>query len=90
MVIFKDVRRFEMTVEEDAGEWVAKCYEYVPERPAPTLHLLRGCPSRQAAIDAVVRKWRILFPDEAPLVWREPPHIMPRSRPPKGPRRAEE
>jgi hypothetical protein len=90
MVIFKGARRFEMTVDEADGEWVVKCYEYVLERPTPTLHLLRCCTSRQAAIDAVVRKWRLLFPDEAPLVWREPPQIMPRSRPQKGPRRAED
>jgi hypothetical protein len=90
MVILKGPRRFEMTVDEDDGEWEVKCYEYVLGRLLPTLHLLRRCMSRQAAIDAVVRKWGRLFPDEAALVWREPPHLTPRSRLQKGPRLTED
>jgi hypothetical protein len=90
MVIEKGSRRFEMTVDEDDGEWVVKCYEYVSGRLLPTLHLLRRCTSQQAAIDAVVRKWGRLFPDEAALVWREPPHMTSRSRFQKGPRHADD
>jgi hypothetical protein len=88
MVIFKGSRRFEITVEEDAGEWLVKFYEYVPGRLAPTLHLLHRCVTRQAAIDTAVRKWHTLFPDDAALVWREPP-LTPRSRGQKGPSRPE-
>jgi hypothetical protein len=89
MVIFKDARRFEITVDEDAGEWLVKFYEYVPGRFVPTLHLRHRCVTRQAAIDTAVRKWHSLFPDEAALVWREPPPLMPRSRGQKGPSRPE-
>jgi hypothetical protein len=87
MVILKDSRRFEMTVDEDDGEWVVKCYEYVLGRLVPTLHLLRRCTSRQAAIDAVVRKWGRLFPEEAALVWRDPPPMTARTRLQREPRR---
>jgi hypothetical protein len=85
MVIVKDTHRFEATVDEHYGEWVAKLHEFVPGRLYPTLHLLRAFATRQDAIDALVRKWRILFPDEAPLVWREPPAIplLPRSERPR-------
>jgi hypothetical protein len=85
MVIFKDLRRFELTVTEHYDEWLARLQEGVPGRPYPTLHLLRAFETRQAAIDALVRKWRVLFPDDAALVWREPPSgsHAPLYRPPQ-------
>jgi hypothetical protein len=89
MVIFQGVRRFEITVSEDDGEWCVKFCEYVPGRYVPTLHLLRRCASRHAAVEAAGRKWRLLFPDEAALVWHEPPQITARSRGQKGSQRFE-
>jgi hypothetical protein len=86
MVIFQGQRRFEITVDNDAGEWLVKCYEYVPGRLVPTLHLLHRCVTRQAAVDTAVRKWKRLFPEQAPLVWHDPPPPLPRSRGAKGPR----
>jgi len=80
MVIVRDDHRFEATVDEQYGEWVAKLQEFVTGRHLPTLHLLRAFATRQDAIDALVRKWRVLFPDEPPLVWHEPPAIPSRSR----------
>jgi hypothetical protein len=80
MVIVQDARRFEATVDELYGEWIARLQEFVPDRLFPTSHLLRTFETRQDAIAAVVRKWRVLFPDEAPLVWREPPPVPSRSR----------
>ena len=80
MVIFKDTCRFELTVDEYYGEWLARLQEVVPGRPCVTLHLLRTFGSRQAAIDALVRKWHVLFPDEA-LVWRDPPPVPPLPQP---------
>jgi hypothetical protein len=76
MVVFKDLHRFELTVHEHYGEWVAKLQEFVPGRLYPTQHLLRGFDTREAAIAALQRKWHVLFPDEAPLVWREPPPAL--------------
>ena len=89
MVIFQGARRFEITVTEEDGEWHVKFCEYVPGRYVPTVHLLRRCASRQAALEAAVRKWRILFPEAAALVWHEPPPITARSRGPKEPLRFE-
>jgi hypothetical protein len=81
MVIFQGTHRFELTVEEDEGVWTAQLKEFVPDRLMPTLHLLRTFGTRQEAIEALTRRWRILFPDDAPLVWREPTIIPPRSQP---------
>jgi hypothetical protein len=75
MVIFKDTRRFELTVDEYDGEWLARLQEVVPGRPCVTLHLLRTFGTRQVAIDALIRKWHVLFPDDAALVWRDPPPV---------------
>lgn len=80
MVIVKDTHRFEATVEALYGEWMARLQECVPGRLCPTLHLLRTFATRQEAIAAVLRKWHVLFPDEAPLVWRDPPAIPTRTR----------
>jgi hypothetical protein len=88
MVILKDTRRFELTVDAHYGEWVAKLQEFVPGRLFPTQHLLRAFDTRQAAIDALAHKWRVLFPDDAPLVWHDPPPIPPRSRSEKPRRRS--
>ena len=87
MVIFKDTRRFELTVNEHYNEWLARLQEVVPGRPCPTLHLLRAFDTRQAAVEALIRKWRMLFPDDAVLVWREPPSgpLPPLYRPPQRP-----
>jgi len=72
MVLFRDTRRFEITVEEHDGMWVAKLQGFIPDRLYPTLYLLRQCTTRQVAIEALQRKWHILFPDEDALVWHEP------------------
>jgi hypothetical protein len=71
MVVLRDTRRFELTVVSEKGVWVARLNEWVPGRLWPTRHVLRDFDSRQEAIDALVRKWRILFPDEPELEWRE-------------------
>ncbi|MBI1865752.1 MAG: hypothetical protein HYR98_08525 [Nitrospirae bacterium] len=42
----------------------------------------------QEAMAALVRKWHILFPDEAPLVWHDPVMVSPTSQP-RRPRRPE-
>ena len=85
MVLFRDTRRFEITVEEQAGLWVAKLQAFVPGRLYSTLYLLQTCMTRQEAIEALRRKWRILFPDEGALAWHEPvPVLLP--SPPRRPR----
>lgn len=81
MVIFKDTHRFEITVNDVAGEWRATLREFIPGRLYPTEHLLRSFASRQAAIEALVRKWQVLFPEEAPLAWHEPPAMSVSPRP---------
>jgi hypothetical protein len=78
MVLFRDTRRFEIITEEQADLWVAKLQAFVPGRLYPTLYLLRTCLTRQEAIEALQRKWRILFPDEAALAWHDPvPALLP-------------
>jgi len=72
MVIWRDTRRFELTLVEHYGIWVAKLQAFVPGRLYPTVYLLQQCATRQEAIAALVRRWRILFPDEAALVWHDP------------------
>ena len=79
MVLFRDTRRFEITVEEHAGLWVAKLQAFVPDRLYPTLYLLQSVATRQAAIEALRRKWRLLFPDEDALVWHAPVTLAPPS-----------
>ena len=87
MVIFQDSRRFELTVEAQPEAWTARLYEWVPGRLQPTLHVLRSFTTREAAIEALSRKWRVLFPEAEPLVWRDPavrdarPPPRKRSRP---------
>lgn len=88
MVILRDTRRFELTLAGHNGSWVAKLQAFVPGRLYPTSYLLRQFATRQEAIAALVRKWHILFPDEAPLVWHEPVTVSPAS-PPRRPRRTE-
>ena len=88
MVIFRDTRRFELTLAEHQGTWVAKLQAFVPGRLYPTSYLLQQFTTRQAAIAALVRKWHILFPDEASLVWHDPVMVSPTS-PPRRPRRPE-
>ena len=88
MVIFQDARRFELTIEEHDGTWVAKLQAFVPDRLYPTLYLLQRFATRQEAIAALVRKWHILFPDEAALVWHDPVAVSP-ANPPRRPRRPE-
>ena len=72
MIMFRDTHRFELTVEPHYDTWVARLQEWVPGRLRPTPHLLRSFDTRQDAIDALLRKWRVLFPDAEPLTWREP------------------
>lgn len=72
MILLRDTHRYELTVEAFADVWVAKIFGFVPGRLMPTHYLLRQCDTRQEAIAALLRKWRLLFPDEEPLVWREP------------------
>ncbi len=88
MVIFRDTRRFELTLAEHHGTWVAKLQAFVPGRLYPTSYLLQHFATRQDAIAALVRKWRILFPDEAPLVWHDPVMVSLPSQP-RRPRRPE-
>jgi hypothetical protein len=88
MVILRDTRRFDLTLEEHDGTWVAKLQAFVPGRLYPTSYLLQQCTTRQEAITALVRKWHILFPDEAALVWHDPVTVAPPSQP-RRPRRAE-
>jgi len=85
MVLFRDTRRFEITVEERDGMWIAKLQGFIPDRLYPTLYLLRQCTTRQAGIEALQRKWHILFPDEDALVWYEPAMLASPS-PPRRPR----
>jgi len=88
MVLFRDIRRFEITVEEQVGLWVAKLQAFVPGRLYPTLYLLQTYTTRQEALEALKRKWRILFPDEEDLAWHDPvPALLP--SPPRRPRHFE-
>ena len=89
MIIFRDTRRFELTLEDHNGTWVAKLQAFVPDRLYPSSYLLRQFVTRQEALEALVRKWHILFPDEAPLVWHDPVTASPPSQP-RRPRRTEE
>jgi hypothetical protein len=78
MVLLRDTRRFEITVEEQAGLWVAQLQAFVSDRLYPTLYLLQTYTTRQEAIEALRRKWHILFPDEEALAWHEPvPALLP-------------
>jgi hypothetical protein len=88
MVIFRDTQRFELTLAEHYGTWVAKLQGFVPDRLYPTSYLLQQCTTRQEAIAALVRKWHMLFPDEAALEWHEPVMVSPPSQP-RRPRRPE-
>ena len=88
MVLLRDTRRFELTVEEQAGLWVGKLQAMVPGRLYPTLYLLQTYTTRQEAIDALRRKWHLLFPDEEALAWHDPvPVLLP--SPPRRPRHSE-
>ncbi len=71
MVVFRDTRRYELTVVSEDHVWVARLHEWVPGRLWPTKHVLRAFDARHEAIEALTRKWRILFPDEPLLEWRE-------------------
>jgi hypothetical protein len=85
MVLFRDTRRFEITVEEQASLWVAKLQAFIPGRLYPTLYLLQTWTTRQEAIEALQRKWRVLFPDEEALAWHDPVPVSlpsPPRRPP--------
>ena len=53
MVLLRDTRRFEITVEERDGMWIAKLQGFIPDRLYPTLYLLRQCTTRQGAIEAL-------------------------------------
>jgi hypothetical protein len=85
MIIFDDTHRFDLTVEAHYDTWVARLQEWVPGRLRPTPHLLRSFNTRHEAIDALLRKWRVLFPDAEPLTWREP--VVTSNRPPSHRRR---
>jgi hypothetical protein len=85
MIMLRDTHRFELTVEPHYDTWVARLEEWVPGRLRPTPHLLRNFDTRQDAVDALLRKWRVLFPDAEPLTWREP--VVQLSHPPSRRRR---
>jgi hypothetical protein len=90
MVVIKGNHHFELSVDESYGEWVAALREYVPGRLYPTVHMLRAFTSRESAIEALCRKWRVLFPEQGPLVWREPAVVRSHwrsERQPKGSRK---
>jgi hypothetical protein len=80
MVIIKDKHRFELSVNESYGEWVAELSEYVPGRLYPTVHVLRAFASRESAIESLRRKWGVLFPELNPLGWREATVVRPHWR----------
>ncbi|ETW96313.1 MAG: hypothetical protein ETSY1_27110 [Candidatus Entotheonella factor] len=84
MVVLRDTHRFELTVESAEDVWVARLHEWVPGRLWPTRHVLRAFDSRPEAIEALIRKWRILFPEEPALEWHEctiePTPQLPRRR----------
>ena len=82
MVVFLDAQRFELTVEVHYDEWVARLQEFTPGRLVPILHLLRAFDTRQAAIEALTRKWHLLFPEAESFVWHKPPAMRPQ-RPPR-------
>jgi hypothetical protein len=81
MVVLRDTQRFELTVEEQAGLWVARLQAFVPGRLYPTLYLLQTYTTRQEAIAALQRKWRILFPEEEALAWHDPVPVLVPSPP---------
>jgi hypothetical protein len=81
MVLFRDTRRFEITIEEQTGLWVAKLQAFVPDRLYPTLYLLQTCATPQEALEAVKRKWRLLFPDEEAFIWHDPAPVVLSSLP---------
>jgi hypothetical protein len=83
MVIFQDDRRLELTVEARDNTWCATFLGFVSGRPVSTLYLQGTFATRQDAIDALVRKWCLLFPEASPLVWHDPPIPPPSSRLPK-------
>lgn len=90
MVLFRDDRRFELTLEERDGVWQARLQAFVPERLYPTVYLRHAYTTRQEALAALQRRWHALFPDEEPLTWREPaltafPVPPRRPRPPERP-----
>lgn len=82
MVIFQGNRRFELTIEEAYEAWVARFLGYMQGHLVPTQYLLRTFATRQEAIAALERKWRLLLPDTAALVWREPSLPPARRQPP--------
>ena len=87
MVVFRDTRRFELTVARKSDVWIARLHEWVPGRLQPTPHIVREFETRQEAVDALSRKWRVLFPDEPELAWRDaviqqPPQLPRRRRRP--------
>jgi len=81
MVIIQDDHYFELSVDALYGEWIAALREFVPGRLYPTVHVLRDFASREQAIEALCRKWRVLFPAQGPLEWREPAVIPSHWRP---------
>jgi hypothetical protein len=81
MVIFQDDRRLELTVEACDDTWCATFLGFVSGRLVSTLYLHGTFATRQDAIDALVRKWCLLFPEASPLVWHAPPIPPPSSRP---------
>ena len=88
MVIFRDNRRFEITVTAGDGYWMTRLFAFVPGRLYPTSYLMREVSTREDAITAVCRAWQRLFPEEEPLHWRDP--VLPVSASlPRRPRRAE-
>ncbi len=88
MVLFRDTRRFELTLAEREDTWQATLQAFVPDRLYPTVYLRHTYTTRQEALEAMQRRWHTLFPDEAPLTWREPMLLTParRPHPPAGPR----
>ncbi|MBM3222830.1 MAG: hypothetical protein FJZ47_03370 [Candidatus Tectomicrobia bacterium] len=72
MVLLRDTRRFELTVEPLYNVWVATLRGFTPGSLLPTTYLLRHCTTRAEAILALQRRWHVLFPEEEVLVWQEP------------------
>lgn len=89
MVLFRDTRRFEVTLEERYGAWQARLQALSPDRLYPTVYLLHTYTTREEALGALQRRWHTLFPDEEPLAWHEPMLVTPPPSPPRRPRASE-
>lgn len=64
MMIARGDSTFEVTICATEGEWEGRIVEYHIARMTPTIHVRHNWLSAAAALSAVQRRWRRLFPDE--------------------------